>query len=261
MPELLEVEAYRSLAEATALRRTIARVEAPDAWYLKGGLDARSLADALTGGQFRAARRHGKLLVLDTGRRPTVGLRFGMTGRLLVDGMAGLDHLEYGSSRDEESRDRLIVTFGDGGQLRVRDPRRLGGVILEPDTSALGPDAATLTAAELAAALGDRRAPVKAVLMDQARIAGLGNLLADEILWRTGLDPARSAGGLDPGEVSRLQRAVRRTLDTLGRRGGSHTGSLQPQRRLGGMCPKDGTPLARRTIAGRTTWSCPTHQV
>ncbi len=96
--------------------------------------------------------------------------------------------------------------------------------------------------------------------MDQAGIAGLGNLLVDEILWRAGLDPNRSAATLDRAEQARLARAIGTTLRVLGRRGGSHTGDLMPARQPGAFCPRDGAPLRRATIGGRTTYWCPTHQ-
>ena len=144
--------------------------------------------------------------------------------------------------------------------MRIRDPRRLGGVSLDPDVTALGPDAWTIRPPELRAALANSEAPLKARLMDQARIAGVGNLTADEVLWRAALDPARPARSLDDAEVRRLHRVLRRTLDDLIDGGGSHTGRLQPHRVAGGRCPKDGAPLERRTIGGRTTWSCARHQ-
>jgi formamidopyrimidine-DNA glycosylase len=97
-------------------------------------------------------------------------------------------------------------------------------------------------------------------LLDQTRVAGIGNLLADEVLWRAGIDPARLAGSLDADEVTVLHRVLRRTLPQLMRRGGSHTGDLQLARQRGAMCPRDGTPLERRRIGGRTTYSCPAHQ-
>lgn len=260
MPELVEVEAYRLLLERAGLGRRIQTVEAPDAWYLKEGVTAEALQDSLEGRSFVGARRHGKLLLADTDGGPTVGLRFGMTGRLLVDGAAGVDRLVYGSDRDEHEWDRFVVRFDDGGHLAVRDPRRLGGVVLEPSTDHLGPDAAHLTLRELRPLLAASRAPLKAFVMDQSRIAGIGNLIADEALWRAGLDPARETRSLDHDEGRRLHRALRRTVDLLARRGGSHTGDLMPHRQPGGRCPDDGTELVRRTIGGRTTWSCPTHQ-
>ena len=256
---MIEVEAYRRLAER-ALDRPVAEVVAPDAWYLKRDLTAAALSAAVTGRSFVTARRIGKLLLLDTdGDGPTVGLRFGMTGHLLVDGSAGVEDLRYGSTRDETAWDRVTFRFDDGGDLRVRDARRLGGVMLDPDEARLGTDATRLTLGQLRTAL-QSDAPLKARLMDQARLAGLGNLLVDEVLFRAGLDPARPARSLGDAEQRRLHRRVRGTVDELFRRGGSHTGDLMPARMRGGMCPKDGAPLERRTIGGRTTWSCPVHQ-
>jgi formamidopyrimidine-DNA glycosylase len=260
LPELPEVELYRRLAASAALGRQVVEVVAPDPWFLKGGLDDGHLAAAVTGHRFTEARRIGKLLLLDTDGSATVGLRFGMTGRLLVDGTAGIDELEYSSVRDEPAWDRVCFRFAGGGDLRVRDPRRLGGVLLDPDESRLGVDALAVTPAGLRAALGTSTAPLKARLLDQARVAGVGNLVADETLYRAGLDPARPAGSLTPVELRRLHRALRTTVATLLERGGSHLGDLQAARRPGGTCPRDGTPLVRRTIGGRTTWSCPAHQ-
>lgn len=260
MPELAEVDAYRRLA-TRALGRRVAEVVAPDAWYLRGGLDAASLATALVGRKFVDARRTGKLLLLDTdGGGPVLGLRFGMSGRLLVDGTAGVDALLYGTGQDLERWDRFGVRFADGGDLRIRDPRRLGGVELAPPEDRLGPDALTVSADELTTALARSQAPLKARLLDQARLAGVGNLAADEILWRAGLDPGRPAGTLSPKEVTRLHEHLVGTLADLVTRGGSHTGDLQAERHPGGTCPADGTPLVRRTVGGRTTWSCPKHQ-
>ena len=260
MPELPEVEAYRVLAEA-ALHRPVAAVEAPDAWFLKGGADAVAVAVALTGRSFTAARRRGKLLLLDTSDDgPVLGLRFGMTGRLVVDGRAGVDKLLYSSDQALSAWDRFGVVFADGGHLRVRDPRRLGGVLLDPDEGRLGADVLTVTRAALRDALGRSTAPLKARLMDQAHLAGVGNLLADETLWRAGLDPRRPAGSLTPAELRRLHRHLRGAVADLISRGGSHAGDLMPARVRGGRCPRDGAALSRATVGGRTTWWCPAHQ-
>ena len=218
------------------------------------------LRAAVVGRRFTAARRIGKLLLLDTsGGGPVVGLRFGMTGVLLVDGSRGVDELLYSSMRDEPAWDRVTFRFGRG-DLRIRDPRRLGGVVLDPDEGKLGGDAQSISRSALRAALAGSRAPLKARLMDQTRLAGVGNLAADELLWRAGLDPAREAGSLGDDELARLHRHLRSTFADLLARGGSHTGRLQRHRVAGGRCPKDGAELVRRTIGGRTTWSCPAHQ-
>ena len=259
MPELPEVEAYRRLAER-ALHRHIEGADAPDDWYLKRGLDAEIVRAALVGRSFTDSRRIGKLLLLDVEDGPTLGLRFGMTGRLLVDGAAGVDKLLYSSVQELERFDRFMVRFADGGDLRMRDPRRLGGVELDPDESRLGPDALGITPAALRAALANSEAPLKARLMDQARVAGVGNLIADEVLWRAGLAPGRAANSLSPAQARRLQRLLVDTVADLIERGGSHTGDFLPARQPGGLCPRDGTPLRRETIGGRTTFWCPKHQ-
>jgi formamidopyrimidine-DNA glycosylase len=258
VPEILEVERYRHAAEAV-VGRAISTVWAPDSWYLKRGLTSHDAVDALTGRTVTAVRRRGKLLLLDTDG-PVLGLRFGMTGRLLVDGGAPIAGLEYGPDRIDPAWRRFALAFSDGGSLAVDDARRLGGIELWPDEDVLGPDALSITRRQLASALAGGRAPVKAVLLDQHRIAGLGNLLADEVLWRAGVDPARPAGTLSDDEVARLHRTIRRVLPQMMTRGGSHTGDLQMARERGAVCPRDGTPLERRTIVGRTTYSCPAHQ-
>ena len=262
---MLEVEIYRCAA-ATKLGRRIVAVDASDAWFLKGGIDGDAVASALVGRSFVADRRIGKLLLLDTadargGSGATLGLRFGMTGVLEVDGDEAIDQLVYSSRRRDPAWVRFEVHFDDGSSMRLHDPRRLGGVELDPDESRLGPDAAAITRTQLVQVLAGSDAPLKARLMDQSRIAGLGNLLTDETLWRAGLDPGRSAGSLSGEEVASLHRTMRSTLRVLGRRGGSHTGDLQDSRHRGGTCPRDGTELVRRTIGGRTTWSCPAHQI
>ncbi|HSO95207.1 MAG TPA: DNA-formamidopyrimidine glycosylase family protein [Acidimicrobiia bacterium] len=270
MPEILEVEEARQLIEARALDRAVATVEAPDAWYLKRGLTGELIRRILPGHRFTTARRRGKLLLLDTEHPtaeepgdtsgPTVGLHLGMTGRVLVDGIAAGEPLLYASDRENPVWHRFTIRFADGGSLALRDPRRLGAVELEPVEDRLGPDAFTLNAARLRAAVGTRRTPIKAALMNQAVIAGLGNLLVDEILWRAGIAPGRIAASLDRAEEARLARSISTTLRVLGRRGGSHTGDLMAARQPGGFCPRDGAPLRRETVAGRTTYWCPVHQ-
>jgi formamidopyrimidine-DNA glycosylase len=267
MPEMLEAEMARRVIEERALGRKIAGVVADDAWYLKRGLTARGVADALPGRRFVTARRTGKQLLVDTSGvarsrtpGPVLGLHLGMSGRVVIDGESAGDPLLYASNAENPAWLRFGVEFADGGSLWLRDPRRLGAVELDPDESRLGPDAATIDRAALDRVIAKSTAPLKAVLMDQSRIAGLGNLLTDEILWRAGLDPARPARSLDDRARAALVRAIRQTIRVLGRRGGSHTGDLQASRARGGVCPRDGAELLRRTVGGRTTYSCPRHQ-
>ena len=260
MPEILEVEAARKVLAAHAVEREIVKVHAPDSWFLKRGTTAAALRHALVGNAFTQARRRGKQIFLDT-RDPAVrlGVHLGMSGRVLVDDQEAGDPLLYASNRRVAKWHRFGVHFADGGDFMLRDPRRLGAVELDPDETRVGPDALTLTFKQLAAAVGRRTAPIKAVLMDQQRIAGLGNLLVDEMLWRADIDPARRTDTIDHDDRRRLHRSVRTTLRVLDKRGGSHTGDMP--RELDIPCPRDGTPLRRATVGGRTTYWCPVHQV
>jgi formamidopyrimidine-DNA glycosylase len=262
VPELPEVEAYRRLAEG-ALDRPVAGVDVGDRRFVRGASVPEELVAALEGAWFTAARRRGKLLVLDlggsgAGRR--LGLRFGMTGHLLLDGRRAVDRLVYSSERAEPAWDRFGVRFVDGGHLVVRDPRLLGGAELDPDESRLGPDALDVAPAPLRRALEGSQVALKARLMDQSRLAGVGNLIADEVLWRASLAPQRPAGSLTAAEHRRLHHHLRGTLDELMARGGSHTGELMAERVPEGRCPRDGAELVRSTVGGRTTWWCPRHQ-
>lgn len=264
MPEILEVERYREFSER-ALGRDIAKVWMVDSRYGRGGTTAQRLRAALAGRSFTAARRRGKLMLLDVDVGPTLGLRFGMTGGLVVDGQEALDRLRYGPGVFDEKWVRARITFADDGHLLLHDPRRFGSLELAPDEGRLGPDALSASPDDLRLALavgrgsGGSAAPLKARLMDQERLAGVGNLLADEILWRAGLAPGRRTP-LDEDELRGLHRAMRATLRQLTRRGGSHTGDLMEERHGEGRCPLDGTELRRETVGGRTTYWCPGHQ-
>jgi formamidopyrimidine-DNA glycosylase len=258
VPELVEVEFSRRLAERLT-GRTIASVELVDPHA--SALDPERLGSILSGATFAAPRRRGKLLLLDTDHA-TLGMHFGMTGRLVVDGRPALDRLVYSPVKLETRWTRFALVLCDGGRVELSDPRRLARVSIDPDEGTLGPDAASVTLAQLRSALGDRTRGIalKARLLDQSRLAGVGNLIADEVLWRAALSPKRPASSLDDHELRRLQRQVRSTTTMLLKRGGSHTGDLMAARVPGGQCPKDGCPLTRSTVSGRTTYWCPVHQ-
>lgn len=125
---------------------------------------------------------------------------------------------------------------------------------------ALGPDAQVITPAQFRAAFGRGTAPVKARLLDQDVIAGVGNLLADQILWQAKISPARPVGELTRPETDRLLRALRATVRAALDGGGVHTLAVIPFRRAGAGCPRCGTPMAHGTVGGRTTWWCPREQ-
>lgn len=260
MPEGVEIEMYRLHGEQV-VGETVASVHAPDDWFLKKGTTAAELVAVVTGTTVTEARRRGKLMLLDLSSGDVLGLRFGMTGRLIVGDDSAIEYLEYSSQRNDPSWDRFMLVFESGLELRIRDPRRLGGVELNPDEDLLGTDAFSITLGQLKDRVLVGKLALKARLLDQARIAGVGNLIADETLWRAGLDPARAADSLDDNDARRLHRNLKRVLKDFMADGGSHTGKLQPARVRGGHCPKDGAELLRREVGGRTTYSCPEHQL
>ena len=253
MPEGLEVELYRRTAVG-AIGRVVARV------VVDGSLAPPDFADAVTAREFTSADRVGKLLLLGTDG-PVIGLHFGMTGRLVLDGSGPIDRLVYGGRRDDERWDRLRIEFTDGGVLRVNDPRRWARFSIDPDVGPFGPDLFDVTRAELTTLLHRRRTALKAVLLDQHAIAGLGNMLVDELLWHSGLDPRRIASTVTARQVVRLHAAMAEHLPAMLERGGSHTGVLSPDVRASRpQCLRDGRPLQVAPVGGRTSVWCAYHQ-
>ena len=257
MPELLEVEAYRR-ALLPLLGHEVLEVTA-DAMVCA---HPASSTCPLIGRRLTGLTRHGKHLIIDADGLE-VGLHFGMTGSLIVNGSPVFDRLEFGSTIQSGPHVRLRLTMTDGAVVELHDPRRMARATLLADLGALGPDAATINLDELASALGSGSHSVvalKARLLDQHRIAGLGNLLVDDVCYRGGLDPRRPAAGLNRAELERLARAISETLVELAARGGSHRGDLQPERHRGGRCPRCGVELVRAQVGSRTTYLCPLHQ-
>ena len=246
MPELPEVERARATIEAAALGRRIAAVDDRDTFVCRPHAPGEITAP-LAGRHLTAVHRRGKAMWAETGDGPVLGLHLGMAGRIAID-------------EAPHAWDRFALEFDDGGRLALRDRRRLGRAVLDPDLSLLGPDAAEVRRAEFRRRIGSGRAPVKARLIDQSVIAGVGNLLADETLWRARMSPLRPADELDTDELDALRRALRSATRSAIRRGGVHTGKLIPARHRGGCCPRCGAELARATVGGRTTFWCPVDQ-
>lgn len=255
MPEGLEAEIYRRSADHVVGRR-IAHVDVDDHQAM-----AAELARELPGRAVTGTRRRGKYVLIDLDDDRTLGLHFGMTGRLIVDGISAIDRLEYASGRDDPAWNRLVVTFDDDTTLRVNDPRRWAVFTLDPDLSRLGPDFLELDADDLLDRLERRRAAVKTILLDQSVAAGFGNLCVDEVLWQSGISPLAPANSLDRARLAELISACNEHLPAMLERGGSHTGTIDPPLRAAvPPCPRDGAPLRRDTVGGRTTIWCPVHQ-
>jgi formamidopyrimidine-DNA glycosylase len=274
MPELPEVESARAVIARAGLGRLIVDVDDSDTYVCRPHMPGQIRA-ALVGSRLTGAHRRGKSMWCDTapdgggddggGAGPTLGIHLGMSGKIVIadpDGteIDGGDYWEGRRLTGDYRWSRFSLTFDDGGRLMLVDPRRLGRVRLDPPVDALGPDAQTITPAAFRTAVTKGSAPVKARLMDQNVVAGIGNLLADEILWQARINPARPVGGLTGPEVERLLRAERRAIRTALRDGGVHTLTVVPYRREGARCPRDGAPMVRSTVDGRTSWWCQDEQ-
>jgi formamidopyrimidine-DNA glycosylase len=272
VPELPEVESARGVIERAALGRRIVDVDDTDTYECRphppGEIRAALLGRRLTG-----AQRRGKSMWCETsgvGRSrapgPVLGIHLGMSGKIVIadpDGreIDGGDYWERGRALGDYRWSRFSLTFADGGRLLLVDPRRLGRVRLNPSVELLGPDARDVTPAEFRVLVSRGTAPIKARLLDQDMIAGIGNLLADEILWLAKIHPARPVQSLTRGEVDRLYRATRRAVDAAVSGGGVHTLSIVPFRKENEVCPRCGAPMQRGLVGGRTTWWCSREQV
>jgi formamidopyrimidine-DNA glycosylase len=255
VPELPEVERARALIEARALGRRIAAVDDRDTYVCRPHAPGE-IAEALTGARLVTANRRGKTMWCETDRGPVLGLHLGMAGKIVVDDAEAGDPKEVIGT----TWDRFTLEFDDGGRLILRDKRRLGRAVLEPRIERLGPDAAEVSVGDFRERVGHGTGPLKARIMDQSVIAGVGNLLADEALWQARLSPLRPAEQLDESELDALRRAIRAATRSALRKGGVHTGAVMPGRRRDGLCPRCGAPMERAQVGGRTTYWCRAEQ-
>jgi formamidopyrimidine-DNA glycosylase len=264
VPELPEVETIRAQLEPRLVGRTLELVSILDP-RLTRPLDPREVAAELEGARVEAVERRGKYLVLR-----------------LEGGAALLVHLRMTGSFGFEptSHERAVLELEGGDRLVYRDVRRFGTWLVvdafesEPYLATKnGPEplSSRFTNAWLASRLSRRKAALKAVLLDQRVVAGLGNIYADEALWRARLNPLRPANSLEPEEVARLRRSIRAALRKGIERQGStlrdyatpegSTGAMQEEFRVYGRegepCPRCKTPIAKTRVGGRGTWFCP----
>jgi formamidopyrimidine-DNA glycosylase len=271
MPELPEVETARRLIADHALHRRIVDVDDSDTFVCRPHSPGQ-IRDALTGRTLTAVGRRGKMMWCETsgvGRSaepgPDLGIHLGMSGRIVVvapDGQAA----EGGGPRRRAARphqatwDRFALEFADGGRLVLVDPRRLGRVRLDPDLDALGPDAEQVTPEEFRSLILKGTIAVKARLLDQSKIAGVGNLLADEVLWQAKVSPSARVNTLRRQDADRLYRALQSALRSAIAKGGAHTGDVISARHPGGACPRCGAEMLHGTVGGRSTWWCSREQ-
>ena len=270
MPELPEVETVRRQLEPLLVGRRFERVQINDPRLVRP-FEPVAVAAELEGERVAEVDRRGKYLIFrfESGRVLLVHLR--MTG--------SFRHRRNGVGEDDPHR-RAVVRLDDGSDVAYRDVRRFGTwLLVEPEelepylADRLGeePLVAGFTPARLARRLAGRRAPIKAALLDQRTLAGLGNIYVDEALWGARLHPKRPAGELDANDVRRLHGAIRRVLETaIERRGSTLRDYSTPRGRRGSMqrafkvygrtnepCDRCGTPIEKTRTGGRGTWYCP----
>ena len=253
MPELPEVERLRGLLAEHCAGQRVESVRVIDTSVLRNASPVE-FTQTVSGSTLAEPCRRGKWLVAPTDG-PVILFHFGMTGELC-----------WNRASDEVHRyDRLIFRF-EAGELRYRDQWKLRGIWLAGTAAevddmlrGLGPDALTISAEELRLRLGRRARGLKAGLMDQALVAGLGNMLIDEVLWRARLHPESRTTGLSGSDWGRLHRTLRQVLQDAVPAG--HVpldpGWLSGNRHPGAPCPRCGAPLLRSRVNGRTTYWCP----
>lgn len=254
MPELADVEGFRRVFARHAVGQPIRRVHTLDAAILRN-TSPQGLGRALKGRRFREPHRHGKWLLAPAGDGRTVLFHFGMTGGLRWrDG-------------EEPGRHVRVVFELRGGALDYHAQRKIGGVWLARDegkveevTGPLGPDAASLGRDDFLALLEEKKGGVKSALMDQSLLAGLGNELSDEILWRAGVDPRAKVGSLDEGALRKLHASMCDVLKRSLRKGRipMDPAWLRNAREQDDpRCPRCGAALRHGKVAGRTSYWCP----
>jgi formamidopyrimidine-DNA glycosylase len=273
MPELPEVETIRRQLEPLLVGRRFASVEILDT-RLTRPFEPEQVAAELQGERVSAVERRGKYLIVrfETGLLLLVHLR--MTGSLAVSS----------NGVGEDPYRRAVVRLDDGSDVSYRDVRRFGTwLVLRDDevgpylAARLGnePLEAGFSARAFGERLGGRRAPVKAALLDQRTLAGMGNIYADEALWRARIDPRRPAGDLTQAEIRSLHRGVRAALHAgIERQGatlrdyrtpGGASGAMQREFKVYGRggepCLRCGGRIEKVRLAGRGTWFCPACQL
>ena len=255
MPELPDVETFKRYLDATSLHQRISGIDVRDAYVLKG-VSPRELARQLKGRRFESSRRHGKHLFVRADRDSWLRLHFGMTGSLQY----------FAHEKQAPRHTRVLFVFGNAHCLAFEDQRKFGEIGLIEDVNeflekrALGSDAVEINLSQFREIFAKHRGAVKAILLNQKLIAGIGNIYADEILFRARIHPATQISALKENTIAKLFRATRYILkkaiaakadaDLMPR------SWLLPHRGKAGKCPRCERQLRSATIGGRTAWFC-----
>jgi len=255
MPELPDVEIFKRYLDATSLHQRIIGVDVRSAYVLKS-VSARELARRLKGRCFKSSRRHGKHLFVRADGDLWLRLHFGMTGSL-----------QY-FKREEQAPKyvRVLFVFANNHRLAFEDQRKFGEIGLIEDVSeylkkrALGRDALDIDLSQFRAIFRKHGGAVKTILLNQKLIAGIGNIYADEILFRARIHPATQVSALKQKTVAKIFRAARdvlkKAIEAKADMDRIPKSWLLPHRGKGGKCPRCGRELKSATIGGRTAWFC-----
>lgn len=256
MPELPDVEVFRRYLARHARRQTIEKTQVSCPEMLES-TNAGGLGRQMKGRQISEGHRHGKYLFAELDDGTALVLHFGMTG-----------YLVYGKP-DQGPPDYACLTlhFQNNRNLYYISKRKLGTITHTPDRKAyvqekgLGPDARSIDADSFVAILQAGRGAIKARLMDQSRLAGLGNVYSDEVLFQAGLHPRTPVEKLDADSLRRLYRTMCEVIDTAIKAGAQPermpAAFLLPQREEGASCPHCGGKVKKFKVSGRSGYLCP----
>ncbi len=261
MPELPDVEVFRGYMDATSLHQDIQDVEIKSDQILRN-LTAKKLKMRLIGHKFESTKRHGKHLFAGLDVNQWLMMHFGMTGFLK----------HYKSEEEKPSHIRLLITFTNGYHLAFDCQRKLGEIDLTKEINQyiknrnLGPDVLSgrFDFSNFKQALARSRAMIKSVLMDQERMAGIGNIYADEILFQAGVHPKTKVNKINDGELKGIYENIKWVLNEAISNQVDPSkmpdSFLLPHRDQGGRCPKCGSEIKKLKVSGRSAYFCPNCQ-
>jgi formamidopyrimidine-DNA glycosylase len=259
MPELPDCEAARNRIAEVAHNRTIEGFAMGEVSHFD--LPSMAERDRFIGTQFTRTRRHGKSIFAGSVDGPWLHIHLGMFGSIRV--------LE----EDEDLADyiRLTAEFEGGQRLHFRDSRKFGRISVIEDVDAfiddkgLGPDMQTIGDNVFAETIGKTRGAIKSALLNQKKLAGVGNLWSDEALFQSDIDPETQADALEAEQVQTLYRALQDILKAVVVTNATYTELpedwLIHHRENGATCPRCGGTVSKKTVGGRTSYFCPDHQV
>ncbi|MBD3378983.1 MAG: Fpg/Nei family DNA glycosylase [Candidatus Omnitrophica bacterium] len=259
MPELPDVEHYGNYIKRTAARKKITGAETRNAKVLEG-VSGKVLAKKLKGKKFSRITRRGKYLLLKFAEEEWLYMHFGMTG----------DVAYFKKDKEAPKYARVLFLFANGYALAFISQRMLGRIGTAPSPGefikkrSLGPDALDVSPGKFKKTLEGRKGALKSALMDQEKIAGIGNIYADEILYASRLHPKTSLSELKDGDIKKIFRSMKRILEKAAEKKADPEkfprSWLIPQRKKGGKCPRCGNPLRTVKVNGRTSYFCPKSQ-